>query len=384
MYLSDKMHKTGKRIRFILVAFLLLFLPQDTGYSEIFFFPLLSYVGKNKETNIYFSLYQYQTMQMKDTNYLALSKSEMTFSQEDIWDQIEESGDGATEEEQYVPAFFKEHGFFAEESVPCFRDTFSFTKHEKQEEYDLAQFREYETLLHSFYIIDADCLAGVDLFNVEDLNGRDLRLEKMMESPQILIYHTHSKEKYKETEDGENGGVIEAGELLANILREDYGYQVIHCTEEFDTVRDDAYAKAYPRLEQILSENPGIEVVIDLHRDSGNPNREMTIDMDGEKYARFMFFNGISRSKKLGNIEYLKNDNLKDNLAFSFQMQKVLGEYYPGLTRKIYIKQYRYNMHLCKRTLLIELGDENNTLEEAKRSCYPIAHALDLVLNGKE
>ena len=84
------------------------------------------------------------------------------------------------------------------------------------------------------------------------------------------------------------------------------------------------------------------------------------------------------------NIEYLKNDNLKDNLAFSFQMQKVLGEYYPGLTRKIYIKQYRYNMHLCKRTLLIELGDENNTLEEAKRSCYPIAHALDLVLNGKE
>ena len=84
MYLSDKMHKTGKRIRFILVAFLLLFLPQDTGYSEIFFFPLLSYVGKNKETNIYFSLYQYQTMQMKDTNYLALSKSEMTFSQEDI------------------------------------------------------------------------------------------------------------------------------------------------------------------------------------------------------------------------------------------------------------------------------------------------------------
>lgn len=384
MYLSGKMQKIGKRLCFALFLSVFLFLPQYTRYTAVIYCPLLSYADKNKDANIYFPLYQYQTMQMKNTNYLAVSESEMLLSEEEIWKTDEESGDGEFETEHYVSAFFTDSVFFPEESVPCFQDTFSFVKHEKQIVCDLTQFQEYETLLQSFYTIDGGCLAGVDLFNIEDLSGRDLSLAKKEETPQILIYHTHSKEKYRETEAGENGGVIEAGEQLAKILREDYGYNVIHCTEEFDTVRDDAYAKAYPGLEQILSENPGIEVVIDLHRDSGNPNREMTINMDGENYARFMFFNGISRSKKLGNIEYLKNDNLKDNLAFSFQMQRVLGEYYPGLTRKIYIKQYRYNMHLCKRTLLVELGDENNTLEEAKRSCYPIAHALDLVLSGEE
>lgn len=96
-----------------------------------------------------------------------------------------------------------------------------------------------------------------------------------------------------------------------------------------------------------------------------------------------MFFNGISRSRKNGDIAYLYNPNLKGNLAFSFQMQAFAGEYYPGLTRRIYIKQYRFNMHLKERTLLIELGDENNTVQEAKNACYPIAHLLDLVLSGQ-
>lgn len=55
---------------------------------------------------------------------------------------------------------------------------------------------------------------------------------------------------------------------------------------------------------------------------------------------------------------------------------------YPGLTRKNYIHGYRYNMHLLPRTTLIELGAQNNTLEEAMNACYPIAHILDMVLTG--
>ena len=62
-------------------------------------------------------------------------------------------------------------------------------------------------------------------------------------------------------------------------------------------------------------------------------------------------------------------------------MQKVAGEYYPGLTRKIYVKQYRYNMHLRERTLVVELGDNTNTVEEAKNACYPLAHILNMVLS---
>ena len=82
-------------------------------------------------------------------------------------------------------------------------------------------------------------------------------------------------------------------------------------------------------------------------------------------------------------LEYLKNENIDGNLAFSFQMQMKCEEYYPGLTRKIYLKGYRYNMHLKPRSLLVELGAQNNTVREAMNACDPLAHALDLVLSGR-
>lgn len=58
-------------------------------------------------------------------------------------------------------------------------------------------------------------------------------------------------------------------------------------------------------------------------------------------------------------------------------------EYYPGLTRKIYLKAYRYNMHLRPRSLLVELGAQTNTLQEAKNACEPLAQMLDMVLAGE-
>ena len=95
-----------------------------------------------------------------------------------------------------------------------------------------------------------------------------------------------------------------------------------------------------------------------------------------------MFFNGLSRVKDVGEIAYLPNPYLQDNLAFSFQMQIAGETYYPGLTRKIYLKGYRYNMHLKPRSLLIELGAQNNTVQEAVNACVPIARILNEVLTG--
>jgi len=170
---------------------------------------------------------------------------------------------------------------------------------------------------------------------------------------------------------------------LSEILQSRYGYQVLHHMGMYDVdTRDDAYSNALPDIERVLKENPTIEVVIDLHRDSMPEDKKLVMDLDGRPTARFMFFNGISRTKKTGNIAYLKNENLEDNLAFSFQLQLKATEYYPGITRKIYLKGYRYNMHLMPRTTLVELGAQNNTVEEAMNACDPLAHIIDLVLSG--
>ena len=56
-------------------------------------------------------------------------------------------------------------------------------------------------------------------------------------------------------------------------------------------------------------------------------------------------------------------------------------EYYDGFTKPIYLKGYRYNLHLEPRSLLIELGNENNTVEEAKNAVAPLADVLDKVLS---
>lgn len=250
--------------------------------------------------------------------------------------------------------------------------------------YDLSAYQDYETLMSAFYTIDRYALAGSDLFDVNRFMSTDLSIDKETEGPQILIYHTHSLEGYADSVPGDaTQTVVGVGDFLAEILTEQYGYTVLHHTETYDAVRDDAYANSLPGLEKVLEENPSIQVVIDLHRDAANPSREMVVDIDGRKTARFMFFNGISRSTQNGNIDYLYNPYLAENLAFSFQMQKVAGEYYPGLTRTIYVKQYRYNMHLRARSLLVELGDNSNTVEEAMNACYPLAHMLDMVLSGQ-
>lgn len=247
------------------------------------------------------------------------------------------------------------------------------------------QLADYETLVRNFYAIDANTMAGSDQLSVEKLLGMDMTLPQEGDGPQILIYHTHSQEAFADSVPGDvNTGIVGVGECLTKILTEQYGYRVLHNTGQYDVeTRDNAYSRALPAVEQILAENPSIQVIIDLHRDEVAEETKLVTDIQGRPTARFMFFNGLSRTRKTGDIDYLANENQEANLAFSFQMQLKAAEYYPGLTRRIYLKGYRYNMHLRPRTLLVELGAQNNTVEEAINACDPLAHILDMVLKGE-
>lgn len=264
--------------------------------------------------------------------------------------------------------------------------TLPFTPHTLQNEINLQEISSYESLVKNFYTIDKNTMAGSDQLNVSGLMEKDMTISKEGEGPQILIYHTHSQEAFRDSIPGDMGtGIVGVGEHLSEILTSQYGYRVLHHTGQYDLEsRDDAYSKALPGIEQVLAENPSVQVVIDLHRDAIAEETRLVTDLDGRPTARFMFFNGLSRTKKTGNIAYLYNENQADNLAFSFQMQLKATEYYPGLVRKIYLKGYRYNMHLRPRTLLIELGAQNNTVEEAMNACDPLAHILNMVLTGEE
>ncbi len=93
------------------------------------------------------------------------------------------------------------------------------------------------------------------------------------------------------------------------------------------------------------------------------------------------FFNGVSQTPK-GPIEYLPNPYRTQNLAFSLQMQLDAAAYFPNLTRKIYLKGLRYNLHLRARSALIEVGAQTNTYQEALNAMEPLSEILDMVLQG--
>lgn len=243
--------------------------------------------------------------------------------------------------------------------------------------------REYEELVKAFYAIDSTTSAGSELLDTERLLTANMQMQGDSGQPQILIYHTHASEAFADSVEGDSSTtIIGAGEKLASVLRDKYGYNVIHNTEIYDAERDYAYSNSLPAIEQLLEDNPSIEVVIDLHRDEMPTDRRLVIDLQGRPAAQFMFFNGLSRTRKGGAIEYLENPYLADNLAFSFQMQVASNEYYPGIARRIYLKAYRYNMHLRGKSLLIELGAQNNTVEEIMNAVEPLAHVIHLVLHG--
>lgn len=255
--------------------------------------------------------------------------------------------------------------------------------HEKIE-YTMEQLKDVNFLVRNFYFVDASTKVTESLFDAEKLLGKDMTIKQSNDAPQILIYHTHSSEAYIDSRPGEISDTVRGvGEYLANILRDDYGYNVIHDDSVYDVVDGkrikDAYLVAIDGLNKILEENPSIEVVIDLHRDSPNARNVM---IDGKETAQIMLFNGLSRDQD-GPITRLDNPNLQDNLAFSLQLQMKSLDMYPGLFIKNYLKAYRFNMHVRPKTILMELGTDDNTLESAKNAMYPFAEVLDAVLQGE-
>lgn len=257
---------------------------------------------------------------------------------------------------------------------------------EKQVTYSREKLNDFDYLIQNFYQVDSTTTIDGSQLNADALFGKDLRLSHDASTPQILIYHTHSQEGYSDSVPGDPAGtVVGVGDYLTKLLTEQYGMNVIHHKGEYDVGdRDHAYSKAGPALEQILAENPSIEVVIDLHRDGVAESTRLVTDIGGTRMAQVMFFNGLSRTTGMGNIDYLYNPYIADNLAMSFQMQLKAAEYYPGFTRRIYLKGYRYNMHYCPKTLLIEVGAQTNTIEEAMNAMVPLADVLNKVLTGPQ
>lgn len=254
--------------------------------------------------------------------------------------------------------------------------------------YTKKQLHDYDFLLNNFYVVDSSTTLLKSELNGKTLMAKDLTIDTASKDYKILIYHTHGSEAFADSREGVvEDTIIGVGDTLTEILETKYNIHVYHDRTIYDVVdgkldRSYAYTLSKKGVKQILADHPSIEVIIDLHRDGVAETTHLVTEVNGKPTAKVMFLNGVSRSRKNGDISYLYNPYKETNLAFSLQMFVAGKAMYGDFLRKIYIRSYCYNLNLMPRATLIEAGAQTNTVEEEKNAMEPLADILYHVLSG--
>ena len=252
----------------------------------------------------------------------------------------------------------------------------------------MERLNDFEYLVSNFYTVDSVTYINPSELNASELLGKDLRIDLSTGGSKILIYHTHSQETFADSDNDPSTSIVGIGRYLTEILNNKYKIPTMHHEGVYDLIngkldRSEAYEFAKPEVEQILAENPSIEVVIDLHRDGVADTTHLVTEVNGKPTAQIMFFNGLSRTRVNGDLAGMANPYLQDNLAFSLQMKIAAETKYPGFARRNYLRGYKYNMDLMPRMLLIEAGAQTNTVEEMRNAMEVLADLLNSVLTGR-
>lgn len=252
----------------------------------------------------------------------------------------------------------------------------------------LERLRDFEYLLGQFYTVDSSTIVYESDLNVDELLGKSMKVEVKDNAPKVLIFHTHSQEGFADSVEGDvSTTIVGIGDYLTQLLNAK-GIPTIHDTGVYDIIngqldRSNAYEYAEASVRNILAQNPSVEVVIDLHRDGVAETTHLVTEIDGKPTAQVMFFNGLSRTRINGELEYLYNPYIPDNLAFSFQMKLACEQMYAGFARKTYLRGYRYSLHMMPKSLLIEAGAQTNTVQEMRNAMEVLAEVLHSVLLEK-
>ena len=203
------------------------------------------------------------------------------------------------------------------------------------------------------------------------------------EGPQILILHTHGSEAYTQAgldryqaEDASRTSdtqfnIIRVGDELTSLL-EEAGLRVLHDREIYDYPSyTGSYTRSGQAVERYLQQYPNIAVVLDIHRDA--------LGSDGVVYKTMAEEDGVVASQVMllvGTDESgLEHPFWRKNLALALYLQEAVGRRHPTLMRPVALVPQRYNQHLTAGSLILEVGSNGNTLQEALAAIRLFAEA---------
>lgn len=209
-------------------------------------------------------------------------------------------------------------------------------------------------------------------------SGAEEEAEEEAEEALVCIYCSHAGEEYlgQSRVNGQAGGVMQAAAALAFAL-EERGVPVIFDESLHDSPSyDEAYSSSLASISRILEENPSLEVFVDVHRDSPIPGLSTRLETAEGDYARMMFV--------VGSNEKLEHPLWQQNYSFALELDALLNELLPGITREPRLYSGRYNQHISPQAILVEIGSSENLQEEAERSAVLLAEALCLLKGWQE
>ena len=221
--------------------------------------------------------------------------------------------------------------------------------------------------------------------NIEEYLNKRVQVSITKDKPSVLIYHTHTSETYELLDRNfytnernirsENSveNMIRVGEEICKILEQN-GYKTIHDKTLYDESLSGAYDRSRENVSRILKENPSIQIVLDIHRDSlyqkdGSRLKTVT-EINGRKAAQIMLISGCED----GNVTDFPN--WQKNLTFAIQLQQKLTQENKTLTRPLMFCSRKFNMDLIPCALSVEIGTDANTLSEAVYSAQLFAYSL--------
>lgn len=234
--------------------------------------------------------------------------------------------------------------------------------------------------------------SGIDLNIAEELSKKPDMSIKKDGSPQVLIYHTHTCESFMDKDQGfyfesfyprtedKRFSVVRVGDAICESLKK-AGIGSIHDTTCHDSPSfSGSYKRSAETIDRNLAEHPSIQVTIDIHRDTiGNNERgkiKPTFKVGDKKAAQIMIMSGCDLDGSMNFPDW------EFNLRFALRLQKSAETLYPGMTRSLFFGPVKYNMNKTHSSLLIEVGTEVNTLNEAVYSGTLIGNALVNVFEG--
>ncbi len=213
-------------------------------------------------------------------------------------------------------------------------------------------------------------------------------IEKGINSPQVLIYHTHTSEAYLDEDvdyfyesfysrtDNEDFNVVAVGDAIADVLNR-RGIKTIHDKTVHDLSYNGSYDRSSQTVQSYMEKYDDIKVVLDIHRDAIGTDEckvKPVFTYNGKKGAQIMILSGCDTSGEMG------FSNWQNNLNFALKIQNTAESLYSGMTRPISFDYFAYNEYLCDGSLLIEVGAEANSIDEAVYSGELLGDVLARVL----